>query len=104
MALLPIDDLLGPTYSTLLRPRRLPGRFRPTKPRVDVPALHHYAAAVSIQVDTDFFISRYDLLQVAALLQPCWGLGHAIIAPCAELQQSTHISCYTSHVYKSFKS
>jgi hypothetical protein len=36
MALLPVDDLLGPTSSTPLRPRRLPGRFRPTQPRVDI--------------------------------------------------------------------
>jgi hypothetical protein len=41
MALLPIDDLLGPTYNASLRPRRLLGRFRPTEPRVDAPVLRH---------------------------------------------------------------
>jgi hypothetical protein len=68
MALLPIDDLLGPTYNTSLRPRRLPGRFRPTQPRVDVPALCHCTAAVPKQVNTDLFVNRYDLLKVGTLL------------------------------------
>jgi hypothetical protein len=36
VALLPVDDLVGPTYSASLRPHRLPGRFRPTQPRVDL--------------------------------------------------------------------
>jgi hypothetical protein len=30
--------------------------------------LRHYAAAVSIKVNTDFFVSCYDLLKVGALL------------------------------------
>jgi hypothetical protein len=85
MAPLPVDDLLGPSYSALLRHRRLPGRFRPTLPRVEVPALRHCAAAVLIQVNTVLFLSCYDLLKVGALLQPCWGLGHATVAPGAKI-------------------
>jgi hypothetical protein len=81
MVLLPVDDLLGPIYSASLRPCRLLGRFRPTKPRVDAPALRHCAAAVSIQVDTDSFVSRYDLPKVGVQPQPCRGLGHTIAAP-----------------------
>jgi hypothetical protein len=53
MALLPVDDLHGPTYNASLRPRSLPSRSRPTHPRVDTPALRHCAATVLIQVDTD---------------------------------------------------
>jgi hypothetical protein len=68
MALLPIDDLLGPTYSASLRPHCLPGQFRPTHPRVDVPTLRHCVAVMSIQVDTGFFVSRYGLPKVGVLL------------------------------------
>jgi hypothetical protein len=68
MALLPVDYLLGPTYRASLRPRRLPSRFRPTQPRVDVPTLQNCAEAMSIQVDTAFFVSRYDFPKVGALL------------------------------------
>jgi hypothetical protein len=67
MALLLVDDLFGPIYSISLRPHRLLGRFRPTEPRVDTPALRHCVAAVSIQVDIDFFVSRYDLPKVGVL-------------------------------------
>jgi hypothetical protein len=56
---------------------------------VDALALRPCVAAVSIQVDTDFFVSRYGLPKVGVLLQPCWGLGHAIAAPGAQLQQSS---------------
>jgi hypothetical protein len=104
MALLPIDDLLGCTYSAPLRPHRLLGRFQPKQPRGDTPALCHYAAAVSIQVDIDPFVSCYDLPRISVLSQPCQGLGHTIVAPDAQLQQSVHISCRTTHVYKSLDS
>jgi hypothetical protein len=62
--------------------------------------MRHYAAALSIQVDTDFFVSRCDLPKVGVLLQPCWGLGHAITTPSAQLQQSTHISCHANMFIK----
>jgi hypothetical protein len=104
MALLSVDNLHGPTYSAPLRPRSIPGRFRPTQPRVDVPALRHCAAAVSIQVDKDPSVSRYDLPKVGVLPQQCRGLGHAIAASGAQLQQSMHISHHTTYVYKSFES
>jgi hypothetical protein len=52
----------------------------------------------------DSFVNRYDLPKVGVLLQPNWGLGHTIAASGAQLQQSTHISRHTSHMYKSFES
>jgi hypothetical protein len=104
MALLLIDDLHGPTYSASLRPRSLLGRFRPAQPRVDVPALRQCPATLLIQVDTDPYVSCYDLLKVGVLLQPCWGLGHATVAQALKLQQSTHNSCYIALVHKSFES
>jgi hypothetical protein len=103
MALLPADDLLGPVYSPSLRPRRLPGQFRPTQPRVDIPALRHCATAVSIQVNTDF-ISRYDLPKVGVLPEPRRGPGLAIAAPDTQLRQLMCISCHNTHVYTSFES
>jgi hypothetical protein len=67
MALLPVDDLHGPTYSASLRPRSLPGRSRLVHSRVDAPMLRHCAAAVLIQVDTDPCIRCYDLPKVGVL-------------------------------------
>jgi hypothetical protein len=104
MALLPVDDLHGPTYSASLRPRSLPGRSRPTHPRVDIPALRHRVAAVLIQVDTDPYVRGYDLLKVGVLPRQYPDLGRAIVVSGAQSQQSTHISCYTELVHKSFKS
>jgi hypothetical protein len=58
---------------------------------------------VSIQVDTDSFVSRYHLPKVGVLPQPCRVLGHAIAGLGAQSQQSTHISRHTTHVFKSFE-
>jgi hypothetical protein len=41
MALLPVDDLCGPSYNASLRPRRLLGQSRPLRFRVDGLALRH---------------------------------------------------------------
>jgi hypothetical protein len=59
---------------------------------------------MSIQVDVDSFISRYDLPKVSVLPQPRWGLGHTIATPGAQLQQLMHTSRHTTHVYKRFES
>jgi hypothetical protein len=39
-----------------------------------------------IQVNTDLFVSRYDLPKVGVLPHPCRGLGHAIAIPGAQSQ------------------
>jgi hypothetical protein len=104
MALLPIDDLHGPTYRASLRPRSLPGRSRPTHPRVDIPALRHCAAAVLIQVDTDPHVRCYGRPKVGVPPQQYRDLGHAIAVSGAQSQHSTRISCYTVLVHKSFES
>jgi hypothetical protein len=64
MALLPIDDLHGPTYSASLQPRSRLGRSRPTHTTVGIPALRHCAAVVLIQVNMDPHVRRYDLPKV----------------------------------------
>jgi hypothetical protein len=97
MALLPIDDLHGPTYSSSLRPCSLSGRSQPAHPRVDVPALCHCAATVLIQVDID---PTSDVMTFLRLAYCHSSTEHAIAVSGAQSQQSTHISCYIALVHK----
>jgi hypothetical protein len=103
MALLPIDDLHGPTYSASLRPRSRPSRSRPAHTWVGIP-VRHRAAAVLMQDDTDPIPDVMTFLRSAYRHKQCLDLGHAIAVSGAQSQHSTHISCYTPFVHKSLES
>jgi hypothetical protein len=81
MALLLVDDRLGAIYSAPLRPVAYQVDFDPTSPGLTSLCHATTQRPCLIQVYTALFVNCYDLLKVGTLLQPCWGLGHATVAP-----------------------